>query len=89
MLPQIQALAVIVLECVPERTWHVVILIGQRQVCKHVLRRQITLQHKAQPSPSVLLFGDCAVLHEHRTCAEASEVVTAELASYFTELMMT
>lgn len=37
MLPQVQTLPIIVLERHPEATWHIVILIGQRQVCKHVL----------------------------------------------------
>ena len=38
MLPQIQALAIIVLESNPEAARHKEFLIGQRQICKHGLQ---------------------------------------------------
>ena len=40
VLPEVQALAVIVFESIPERTGDVVILISQCQVCKHILHNQ-------------------------------------------------
>lgn len=40
MLPQIQALAIIVLESIPKAARHIELLIGHRQVCKHVLYSQ-------------------------------------------------
>ena len=40
VLPEVQALAIIVFESIPERTGDIVILISQCQICKHILHDQ-------------------------------------------------
>ena len=40
VLPEVQALAVIVFESIPERTGDVMVLISQCQICKHILHDQ-------------------------------------------------